>query len=51
MTLTVSIGGWLSLTVSPSAMESLHVSHHLIWLIAVSPLPWSYYMSLSVSYG
>ena len=36
ISLTVSIGVWVSLTVSTSAMKLLHVFHCLIWLMAVS---------------
>ena len=32
----VSYAFWLSLTVSPSAIELLHVSHFLPWLFSVS---------------
>ena len=35
MSLTVSHCCWLYLTVSPSAMEFMHVSHYLLWLLAV----------------
>ena len=49
MSITVSIGGELSLTVSTSAMDLLHVSRYLLWLMAASPILWSCYMSLSVS--
>ena len=40
---------FLSLTASLSAMEMLHVYYCLIWLLAVSQVPWSFYMSLTVS--
>ena len=36
MTLTASHCCWLSLTVSPSAKELLHVSQYLLMLLAVS---------------
>ena len=36
MSLNVSYGFWLSLTVSPSVMELLHVSHCLVLLLAYS---------------
>ena len=61
MSLTGSYGCWLSLTVFLSAIELLHVSHLLPWLLAVfsspmellavsvSPVRWSCYMSLTVS--
>ena len=35
MTFIVTNGCWLSLTVSPSALELLHISHCLLWLLAV----------------
>ena len=35
MSLTVSYVCWLSLTVSPSAMELQHISHSLPWYLAV----------------
>ena len=36
MSLTVSYCCWLSLTISLSSMELLHISHFLPWLLAVS---------------
>ena len=36
MSLTIFYGYWLSLTVSPIAMDLLHVSHCLLWFLAVS---------------
>ena len=36
MSLNVSYGCWLSFTTSSSAMEMLHVSHYLPWLLSVS---------------
>ena len=36
MSLTVSYGCWLTLTVSPSAMELIHVYHRLLSLLTVS---------------
>ena len=42
----VSYCYWFSLTVTPSTMEFLHVSHCLLWLMDVSPVPWSCYMSV-----
>ena len=36
MSLTVSYGCYLSLTVSPSSIELLHLSIYLLWLLAVS---------------
>ena len=32
-------------------MELLHVSHSLPWLFAVSPVPWSCYISLIIFHG
>ena len=36
MCLTVPYIRWLSLTVLPSAIELLHISHCLLWLLALS---------------
>ena len=55
MSFTVANSCWLSLTVSLSAIELLYVSHCLLWLLhwlstTFSPVQWSFYMSLIVSY-
>ena len=55
MSLTVSHFFWLSVIESLSAMELLHVSHCLLWLLhwlslTISLVPWSCYMFLTVSY-